>query len=108
VTANSKNDPYSPCPCGSGDKAKFCCKTAKGWLKQSAGWRTVAWENITTMFAFMAVETNIPWPEVEVTIDFHGHSMRLRPGTETRRADIAVEYGPGESLEDAVCVFVAI
>lgn len=59
---------------------------------------------MSPMFAFMAVETDIPWPQEEMEIAFDGRSIRIRPGTDTRRADIAVEYGSGESLEDAVCI----
>jgi hypothetical protein len=54
------------------------------------------------MYAFMAVETEIPWSAEEQSVQFDGHLIRIRPGTDSRRADIAVEYGPGQSLEDAV------
>lgn len=67
-------------------------------------WAVSGVSTMSPMFAFMAVETKIPWPQEEMVIHFHGRSITIRPGTETRRADIAVEYGSAESLEDAVCI----
>lgn len=55
------------------------------------------------MYAVMAIETEIPWPEDELEILFQGRKIFLRPATEDRRADIVVSYLPGEELNDAAC-----
>ena len=54
------------------------------------------------MFAVLAVETEVPWVDAEIVTSFRGHTIHIRPRTETRRADIAVEY-EGE-LNDAVSI----
>ncbi len=45
-------------------------------------------------YAVVAVETRIPWPTVETSIHFDGHTLALRPGTSKLYPTVYVKYTP--------------
>lgn len=50
-------------------------------------------QNVNQTWVCLGVESNVPWPTTETTIEHESHQLILRPETETNAPSIAFEYG---------------